>query len=255
MRSATVCSSNFKRGDDHVVCRLDVRRPMVAAWCAAGLLSWLAVASAGEECAIRLRDVTAQTGIDFVHTDGASGRKYLVEGVSAGLALFDYDNDGLTDIYLLNGRPLAGTKTSAQPKNRLYRNLGGFRFKDVTDQAGVGGGSGYGLGVCAGDYDNDGFQDLYLNNYGENILYHNNGDGTFSDVTRKAGVGRGRKVGAGACFLDYDNDGYLDLFAANYVKFSEDEPVVRVRYGHRIYSSPVDYPPETHNLFRNNGNG
>ena len=101
-----------------------------------------------------------------------------------------------------------------------------MKFKDVTDQAGVGGGAGYGLGVCVGDYDNDGHQDLYVSNYGENILYHNNGDGTFTDVTRKAGVARGHRVGAGACFLDYDNDGHLDLFAANYVKFSEEKPVV-----------------------------
>ncbi|MGO9110263.1 MAG: FG-GAP repeat domain-containing protein, partial [Thermoguttaceae bacterium] len=235
--------------------RSDIRRQTVTGWCAAVLLSWLAVASAGEDCAIRFSDVTAQTGIDFVHTDGASGRKYIVETVSAGLALFDYDNDGKTDIYFLSGRPLAGTKASVQPKNHLYRNLGGFRFEDVTDRAGVGGGSGYGLGVCAGDYDNDGYQDLYVSNYGENILYHNNGDGTFSDVTRKAGVGRGHRVGAGACFLDYDNDGRLDLFTSNYVKFSEDKPIVRMSYGHRIYPGPIDYLPETHNLFHNNGDG
>jgi hypothetical protein len=211
--------------------------------------------AAHAECPIRFRDVTAQTGIDFVHTHGGSGRKYIVEEMSAGLATFDYDNDGKIDIYFLNGRPLAGTKTKAQPTNRLYRNLGGFRFKDVTDEAGVGGGAGYGLGVCAGDYDNDGYQDLYLNNYGENILYHNNGDGTFTDVTQKAGVGRGHKVGAGACFLDYDNDGLLDLYAANYVKFSEEKPVVIMHNGQHVYSSPKDYSPETHNLFHNNGDG
>jgi FG-GAP-like repeat len=107
-------------------------------------------------CPIRFRDVTAETGIDFVHTHGGSGRKYIVETITAGLALFDYDNDGKTDIYFLNGRPLAGTEAKVQPKNRLYRNLGGMKFQDVTDQAGVGGGAGYGLGVCAADYDNDG---------------------------------------------------------------------------------------------------
>jgi hypothetical protein len=206
-------------------------------------------------CPIKFRDVTGQTGIDFVHTHGGSGRKYIVETVTAGLATFDYDNDGKTDIYFLNGRPLAGTAAGVPPKNRLYRNLGSFRFKDVTDEAGVGGGAGYGLGVCAADYDNDGFQDLYLNNYGENVLYHNNGNGTFTDVTRKAGVGRGRKVGAGACFLDYDNDGRLDLYVANYVKFSEEQPVVISAKGHRVYSGPKDYLPETHNLFHNNGDG
>ncbi len=190
-----------------------------------------------------------------MHTHGGSGRKYIVETVTAGLALFDYDNDGKTDIYFLNGRPLAGTEAKLQPTNRLYRNLGGMKFKDVTDQAGVGGGKGYGLGVCVGDYDNDGYQDLYVSNYGENILYHNNGDGTFTDVTRRAGATRGNKVGAGACFLDYDNDGYLDLFAANYVKFSEDKPAMWTVRGFPIYPSPKPYAPETHNLFHNNGDG
>jgi hypothetical protein len=199
--------------------------------------------------------VTAQTGIDFVHTHGGSGRKYIVETVTAGLATFDYDNDGKIDIYFLNGRPLPGTKTKVQPANRLYRNLGGFHFKDVTDAAGVGGGAGFGMGVCAGDYDNDGCQDLYVSNFGENILYHNNGDGTFSDVTRKAGVGRGRKVGAGACFLDYDNDGRLDLFAANYVKFSYKEHAIRTLHGYHVYDGPQQFAAEAHNLFHNNGDG
>jgi len=232
-----------------------VLRGWLLGGCAVALLSRLAAAPARAECPIKFRDVTAQTGIDFVHTDGGSNRKYIVETVTAGLALFDYDNDGKTDIYFLNGRPLAGTKSTVQPKNRLYRNLGGFRFKDVTDEAGVGGGAGYGLGVCVGDYDNDGYQDLYVSNYGENILYHNNGNGTFTDVTKKAGVGRGRKVGAGACFLDYDNDGHLDLFAANYLKFSEAKPVVQTVSGFPIYAVPSLYPPETHNLFHNNGDG
>ena len=175
--------------------------------------------------------------------------------MASGLATFDYDNDGLTDIYFLNGRPLSGTKTAVQAKNHLYRNLGGMRFKDVTDQAGVGGGTAYGLGVCVADYDNDGYQDLYLSNYGKNILYHNNGNGTFTDVTQKAGVARGRKVGAGACFLDYDNDGHLDLFTADYVQFSEDKPVVITRNGQRVYPGTKDYLPETFHLFHNSGKG
>ena len=110
--------------------------------CAVALSVWLAAGSALAESPIRFRDVTAESGIDFVHTHGGSGRKYIVETVTAGLATFDYDNDGLTDIYFLNGRPLAGTEAKGQPKNRLYRNLGGMKFKDVTDQAGVGGGEG-----------------------------------------------------------------------------------------------------------------
>jgi len=219
------------------------------------LLTLHAPGAARAQNPIRFRDVTAESGIDFVHTRGGSGRKYIVETVTAGLATFDYDDDGKIDIYFLNGRPLAGTEASAKAKNHLYRNLGGMKFKDVTDEAGVGGGTGYGLGVCVGDYDNDGHQDLYVSNYGENILYHNNGDGTFTDVTRKAGVARGNRVGAGACFLDYDNDGFLDLLAANYVKFSEGKHAIRTISGYPVYSDPTSDPPETHNLFHNQGDG
>ncbi|MGA2622133.1 MAG: VCBS repeat-containing protein, partial [Thermoguttaceae bacterium] len=120
------------------------RRRVAADWCAAALAGWLLAVPAHAQCPIKFRDVTEQTGIDFVHTHGGSGRKYIVETVTAGLATFDYDNDGKIDIYFLNGRPLAGTEASVPPKNRLYRNLGSFRFKDVTDEAGVGGGAGYG---------------------------------------------------------------------------------------------------------------
>jgi enediyne biosynthesis protein E4 len=245
---------SFKPGDESVVSPAEVIRNVAKFGLAIGLLGCVAVA-AGEESSIRFRDVTADTGIDFVHTHGGSNRKYIVETVTAGLATFDYDNDGKTDIYFLNGRPLAGTEAKGRSRNHLYRNLGGMKFKDVTDEACVGGGAGYGLGVCVADYDNDGFQDLYVSNYGENILYRNNGNGTFSDVTHKAGVGRGHKVGAGTCFLDYDNDGHLDLFAANYVKFSEENRAVRTTRGFPVYSDPTSAPPETHNLFRNNGDG
>jgi enediyne biosynthesis protein E4 len=211
--------------------------------------------SAWAECPIQLRNITKQTGVSFLHTDGSSGRRYLVETVSAGLATFDYDGDGLVDIYFLNGRPLPGTNTRDTPRNHLYRNLGGFKFVDVTERAGVGGENGYGLGVCVGDYDNDGYQDLYLNNFGENILYHNNGDGTFIEVTAKSGAGRGSRVGAGACFLDYDNDGKLDLFVGNYAKFSCDKNIVGRTNGFPTYVGPALYPKETNTLFHNNGDG
>ena len=113
---------------------------------------------------ILLRDVTKETGITFRHTDGGSGVHYVMETVSAGLALFDYDGDGDIDIYFLNGAPLKGTKVDVAPKNALYRNEGNWKFADVTDKAGVGD-CGYGLGVAVGDYDNDGDPDIYLNNY------------------------------------------------------------------------------------------
>ena len=121
---------------------------------------------------IHLTEVTQQTGIAYQHTDGSSGKHYIVETVSAGLALFDYDGDGLIDIYLLNGSPLKGTKAATPPRNALYHNLGAWRFQDVTASSGLGD-TGYGLGVAVGDYDNDGDEDVYLNNYGPNVLYRN----------------------------------------------------------------------------------
>ncbi len=215
----------------------------------------LSVRAADVPSPIRFRDRTPGSGVDFVHRTGGSDRKFVVEEVTAGLALFDYDNDGKVDLYFLNGRPLSGTKLGERPRNHLYRNLGDFKFADVTEKAGMDGGDGYGMGVCVGDYDNDGFQDVFVSNYGENALYHNNGDGTFTDVTESAHVKRGKRVGGSACFLDYDNDGRLDLLAVNYVKFSQDKPVVITIKGHRAYPGPRDYDPDTSCLFHNEAHG
>lgn len=236
----------------------------ILASCAAGIgvVSLRAVRSypAKEEAPsetfpIRLKNVTAATGIGFVHTDGSSGRRYIVETVASGVAAFDYDGDGLTDIYFLNGKPLPGApQPDSPPRNRLYRNLGDFRFLDVTDRAGVGD-TGYGLGVCAGDYDNDGRPDLYVANFGPKVLYHNRGDGTFTDVTARAGVADGNQVGAGACFLDYDGDGQLDLYAANYVAFTYSNHVAEKYAGFPIYTGPRSYDPLRHSLFHNRGDG
>jgi hypothetical protein len=214
------------------------------------------------DCPIRLHDVTERTGITFRHTDGSSGRYYIVETVSAGLAAFDYDNDGKVDLCFLTGRPLpdesvegkAADPKQPRPTNALYRNDGGFHFTDVTARAGVGD-AGYSLGVAAADYDNDGYQDLYVSNFGRNVLYRNLGNGTFADVTQKAGAGRRPTVGAGVNFLDIDNDGHLDLFVANYLKFSYQAHAIAWVQGVPMYRSPSAYPPERSNLFRNNGNG
>jgi hypothetical protein len=216
------------------------------------LLNGLCGARAGSP--ILLRDVTKETGITFTHTDGSSGQRYIMETVSAGLALFDYDDDGDVDIYFLNGAPLKGTKCDVAPTNALYRNEGNFRFTDVTKQAGVGD-TGYGLGVAVGDYDNDGDLDIYLNNYGPNVLYRNNGDGTFTDVTEKAGVDNGSQVGAGACFLDMDKDGDLDLYVSNYLEFSYDKHVSTACKGFPVYANPRFYRPLPDTVYRNNGDG
>lgn len=223
---------------------------------AAICLAWLTPASASEPipCPLRMADVTARSRIAFRHTDGGSGRRYIVESVVAGLALFDYDGDGWIDIYFTNGAPLRGTVVDTPPRHALYRNNGDWTFTDVTEAAGVGD-LGYGLGVTVGDYDNDGHPDLYLSNFGPNVLYRNNGDGTFSDVTLRAGVGRGDQVGAGTCFLDIEGDGDLDLYAANYVDFHYDNHVIRKIGPHQFYPGPNDYHGVPDNLFRNNGDG
>jgi hypothetical protein len=219
------------------------------------LLTALLVTDAAElPSPILFTDMTRQTGISFVHTDGSSGRRYIVESVAAGLATFDYDGDGDIDLYFLNGAPLPGAPAGPAPRNALYRNDGGWKFTDVTQAAGVGD-TGYGLGVCVGDYNNDGHPDLYLNNFGPNVLYRNNGNGTFTDVTGPAGVKNGDRVGAGAAFLDIDHDGDLDLFVANYIDFTPAKHRTRVVNGHPAYVGPMTYGPIPSSLFRNNGDG
>lgn len=216
---------------------------------------WTFVMSVYTQGQIALKDVTSETKISFKHTDGGSGQRYIIENVSAGLALFDFDNDGDIDIYFLNGAPLKGTEAKVRPKNAMYRNDGNWKFTDVTDKAGLGD-TGYGLGVAAGDYDNDGDLDVYLNNYGPNVLYRNNGDGTFTDVTKKAGVEDGFMVGAGACFLDMDKDGDLDLYVARYVDFSYEKHIIgKAADGFPIYAGPNAYKYMPDALYRNNGDG
>lgn len=209
---------------------------------------------ANDAAPIVFRDRTAASGVHFVHTRGGCGKYYLVETVTAGLCLFDYDNDGDDDIYFLNAAPLPGCKFPTPPRNALYRNDGGFRFTEVTDHAGVGD-KGFGLGVAAADYDNDGLLDLYVNNYGPNVFYRNNGDGTFRDVTRQTGTANGNRVGAGALFVDIDGDGWLDLYVGNYIVFRDELHVFHQLTGVPVYGSPEEYQPDQDTLYRNRGDG
>ena len=164
-------------------------------------------------------DITAATGITFSHVS-ASEKKYIVESMSGGVALFDFDKDGWLDVYLVNSPTVATAASGAGARSALWRNNHDGTFSDVTERAGVGY-PGWAMGVATGDYDNDGWEDLYITCFGPNHLFRNNGDGTFTDVTARAGVGDSR-WSTGAAFGDYDNDGKLDLFVANYIDLSLD---------------------------------
>ena len=200
-------------------------------------------------------DVLAGSGISFREHNGAKGAKELIETFTSGCGLLDYDNDGLQDIYFVNGAALPSLrKEGPEYKNRLYRNVGNFKFVDVTESAHAEG-RGYGMGVAVGDYDNDGFPDLYITNFGQNQLLHNRRDGTFEDVTEKAGVGGGG-WSTSAAFFDYDRDGYLDLFVARYVEYElgKHPPCGRER-GLLSYCLPDLFQPTTALLFHNNHDG
>jgi enediyne biosynthesis protein E4 len=226
-------------------------------WSLAGMLLSVSMGLSSVEAAsgpIQLTDVTRATGIDFVHTDGSTGQRYIVETVSAGLATFDYDGDGWIDILFLNGTTLRGTNAAVAPTLRLYRNLGNWQFVDVTRAAGLAV-SCYALGVAIGDYDQDGQPDIFVNNFGTNVLFRNRGDGTFIDATAQAGVADEPHVGAGACFLDMDGDGDLDLFVAHYVGFTFETHRGVQFNGYPAYVGPLDYPPSVNRLYRNQGDG
>lgn len=222
---------------------------------AAALMLFAAIPTLDAADSITFEDITHKTGITFKHTDGASGQYYLIEAMASGLALFDYNNDGLIDIFFLNGCALKGAHDEKPPYPALYRNEGDGTFTDVTENAGLARVS-FGLGVTVGDYDNDGNLDLYINNFGSNILYHNNGDGTFTDVTARTGTADSpTHTGSGACFLDIDGDGNLDLFSSHYIAFSYAAHKLEKVGDYGVYPAPHMYPSDTNVLYRNNGDG
>jgi hypothetical protein len=167
---------------------------------------------------VRFLNVARESGLSAKTTYGGEHKnKYLLETTGCGVAFYDYDNDGWLDIFLVNGSRLEGFPAGSEPRSHLFRNNRDGTFTDVTAKAGLAH-SGWGQGVCVGDYDNDGWDDLFVTYFGQNVLYHNNGDGTFTDVSQKAGVaGKGTRWNTGCAFVDYDRDGHLDLFVANYI--------------------------------------
>jgi hypothetical protein len=207
-------------------------------------------------------DVTTAKALNFHYQSSHTSRKYLLETMGAGVALFDFDNDGRLDIFLVNGAPLADPapkgiiprKTGSQYWNRLFHQKPDGTFEDVTEKAGLQG-QGYGMGVAVGDYDNDGFEDLYVTAYGGNRLYHNNGDGTFSDVTEKAGVG-GSGWSTSAAWIDLDNDGLLDLVVLRYLQWDFDDVWCgEHKEGYRTYCHPDFFKPIVPLVYHNEGNG
>jgi enediyne biosynthesis protein E4 len=191
---------------------------------------------------------------------GAHKNKYLLETTGCGVAFYDYDNDGWLDIFLVNGTRLEGFPPGQAPTNRLFKNNRDGTFTDVTAKAGLAH-SGWGQGVCIGDYDNDGYEDLFVAYFGKNTLYHNNGDGTFTDVTERAGVaGNGKRWNSGCAFVDYDRDGKLDLFVANYIDLDlATAPVPEsgpcLYKGVMVACGPPGLNGGKNILFRNNGDG
>jgi enediyne biosynthesis protein E4 len=225
------------------------------------VLAVLAVCAAASLPAVF--EIGPARGLNFQHQNSPTPRKYLIETMGGGVALLDYNHDGLLDIFFVNGGLLTSQMQTPEnfhredPKywNRLYYQNRDGSFTDATEAAGLAhaGNGNYGMGVAVADYDNDGFPDLYVTNYGKNTLYHNNGNGTFTDVTQKAGVAAGG-WSASAGFVDYDNDGHTDLFVTRYMEWNTQQSKACGESQPR-YCPPGEFPATTNILYRNLGDG
>ncbi|PYP99928.1 MAG: CRTAC1 family protein, partial [Acidobacteria bacterium] len=222
-----------------------------------GLALWAAVRLAGDDRTgrIQLEDRQPSSGIGFVLDNGTTPDKPVIDAVLGGVALLDFDNDGRLDVFFTNGARIPGlAKDDPRFWNRLYRNQGDGTFRDVTEGVGVRG-EGYSMGAAAADFDNDGWTDLYVTGVNRNILYRNERGARFADVTERAGVAGlgagGKKLwSVGAAWLDYDNDGDLDLFVANYLDWSPENNRVCGTEGKRLSCSPTDYAGLPNLLYR-----
>ena len=222
---------------------------------AAATLAGSFVMAGAAQTTVRFTDVTRESGVSFHHINGASPDKHLVETMGSGGLFFDYDNDGWIDLFLVDGGSLADARVASQAKHRLYRNRGNGTFDEVTARSGIQH-RDYGMGACAGDYDNDGSIDLYVTNFGPNVLYRNRGNGSFSDVTAAARVGEPR-WSASCAFADLDKDGDLDLFVVNFVDADRGKTPYcgNAKIGQRFYCHPLNYPSLSNTLYRNDGRG
>ena len=242
---------------------MDVRNPHLALLALSAALFFLTPrALASEQVSLPLfEEAGKKWGLSQPIIYGAEGDdRYILLTTGTGVAAFDYDNDGRVDLFFVNGSRLDGFNGARHPVSRFYQNRGD-RFEDRTAQAGVGG-TGWGQGVCVGDYDNDGWTDLYVTYYGHNLLYRNRGDGSFQELGRRAGVaGEKPRWGAGCTFIDYDRDGDLDLYVANYVAYREIDAVLKVEQekcswkGMPVVCGPMGLPKDSNALYRNNEDG